>query len=103
MIEKKWLLDMNEHTEYLHVVVGSHKYPCTLLNPSTRMRENVTRELFRTCVASVKAECTRAALKLVKELNKRFPLSRLMESFAIIFPQFWSTKNSELQFLSSSR
>jgi hypothetical protein len=49
-------------------------------------------------IASVKGQCCDAVEMLIVELDKRFPNSELMNSLAIVFPQFWLQSNCDDMF-----
>jgi hypothetical protein len=92
-----WLPDMNTGVEYLSFKIGEHSYAVHLYD-STGKKVGVTRELFASTVASVKAKCSEAASCLITELKERFADTMLLSAFAIFFPQYWKDPNAEKNF-----
>jgi hypothetical protein len=63
------------------------------LCPASSKKLSVARADFDGVVASVKGQCRDAAELLIGELDKRFSDFELMNSMAIVFPQFWLQSN----------
>jgi hypothetical protein len=85
--------DLNTSVETLAFRINGHTYPAHSLCLASGKKQPVTREDFSQIVASVKGQCRDAALMLRNELDFRFPDSELMNSLAIVFPQFWLQSN----------
>jgi hypothetical protein len=94
-ISQEWVTDLNTGAESLAFRISGHTYPAHILCPTFGRKLSVSRADFDGVVASVKGQCRDAAELLIGELEKRFPVSDLMNSLAIVFPQFWLQSNSD--------
>jgi hypothetical protein len=50
----------------------------------------ITKEYFTKIVESLTASAKVIAFDLSSKIRMRFPLDKLLESMAIVFPQYWS-------------
>jgi hypothetical protein len=97
LMKDDWLPDMNTGIEYLCFKKVEHSYACHSYDSSGR-KVSVTREIFTSTVAEVKAKCTDAEKCLISKLKACFPNTMLLSALGIVYPQFWRKPDAEKHF-----
>ncbi|KAG0572981.1 hypothetical protein KC19_VG138700 [Ceratodon purpureus] len=91
-------LDLNsDGLEILHFTPTSHNIRAVYVAPNGKA-SHVTRDVYACIIHDVKVMCRGAALKLLKQLEARFPASSLMDAFGFVYPQYWQVPNAEENF-----
>ena len=94
-ISQEWVTDLNIGVETLSFRIGGHTYAAHSICAVTGKKLQVTKEQFVVVTNSVKAQCRDAAEMLSRELDFRFPEVELMNSLAVVFPQYWLQPNCD--------
>lgn len=89
--DESWLQFDDE--EELCVVAGADKFKVRggIHGMSHRQQRQMMVDNARlvSCIEETKQQCNRAAMVLCAEIRERFPPNELLQSFSIIYPQFW--------------
>ena len=94
-IFQEWIIDLNTSCKSLAFRIFGHTYPSQSLCPTSSKKLSMSKADFEGAIASVKGQCRDACEVLIVELDKRFPDFELMNTLAIVFPQFWLQSNCD--------
>jgi hypothetical protein len=98
VMELEWFQDLQLNENFLNFRIAGHHYPLHTKDSDENRVPNVSMAAYELTLAEVKANCTEAAIRLIKELKKRFPHSEIMADFSIFYPQFWVHPKAEVMF-----
>jgi hypothetical protein len=93
-ITQEWMTNLNIGGESFSFRINGHTYPIHSLCLALDKKVPMSREDFSQIIASIKGQCRDAVLMLQNELDFRFLDLELMNSLAIVFPQFWLQSNA---------
>lgn len=93
-IEQEWRADLNDGEEFLSFRILGQSYNMHWTPKNILERESVSHQAYHTIIAEVKVQCSQAAEVIINQLDEKFPNCELMDSFGIVFPQYWKSGKS---------